>query len=77
MGTRPGSHDRTQKREKYHTVLKASPGAAIFGCDILLDILFIADWKQIEEFMLVRPIAVTNVKTRHVSTLITRLVTKY
>jgi hypothetical protein len=31
----------------YHTVLKASPGAAIFGRDMLFDILFIADWKKI------------------------------
>jgi hypothetical protein len=30
-------------------VLKASPGAAIFGRDILFDILFIADWQKIEE----------------------------
>ncbi len=28
----------------YHTVLKASLGAAIFGRDMLLDIPFIADW---------------------------------
>jgi hypothetical protein len=27
----------------YHTVLKASPGAAIFGCDMLFDIPFVAD----------------------------------
>ncbi len=33
----------------YHTVLKASPGAVIFGCDMLFDIPFIADWKQIGE----------------------------
>ncbi len=33
----------------YHTVLKASPGAAIFGRDMLLDIPFIADWKKIGE----------------------------
>ncbi len=33
----------------YHTVLKASPGAAIFGCDMLFDIPFIADWKQVGE----------------------------
>ena len=31
----------------YHTVLKASPGAAIFGHDMLFDVPFIADWKQI------------------------------
>jgi len=34
----------------YRTVLKASPGAAIFGRDMLFDILFIADWKQIGEY---------------------------
>jgi hypothetical protein len=33
----------------YHTVLKASPGAAIFGREILFDILFIADWQKIGE----------------------------
>jgi hypothetical protein len=33
----------------YHTVLKASPGAAIFGRNMLFDIPFIADWKQIGE----------------------------
>ncbi len=33
----------------YHTVLKASPGAAIFGQDMLFNILFIADWQKIEE----------------------------
>ena len=37
-------------RSSYHTVLKASPGAAIFGRDMLFDIPFIADWKQIGEF---------------------------
>ena len=34
----------------YHIVLNASPGAAIFGCDMLFDIPFLADWKQIGEF---------------------------
>jgi hypothetical protein len=33
----------------YHTVLKASPGAVIFGRDMLFDIPLIADWKQIGE----------------------------
>jgi hypothetical protein len=28
----------------YHTVLKASPGAAIFGRDMLFGIPFMADW---------------------------------
>ncbi len=31
----------------YHTVLKASPGAEIFGRDVLFGIPFIADWKKI------------------------------
>ena len=31
-------------RSIYHTVLKASPDAAIFGRDMLFDIPFIADW---------------------------------
>jgi hypothetical protein len=33
----------------YHAVLKASPGAAIFGQDVLFDIPFIADWQKIGE----------------------------
>ncbi len=36
-------------RSTYHTVLKASPGAAIFGQDMLFNILFIADWQKIGE----------------------------
>jgi hypothetical protein len=32
-----------------HTVLKASPGAAIFGQNMLFGILFIPDWKKIGE----------------------------
>jgi hypothetical protein len=36
-------------RSTHHTVLKASPGAAIFGRDMLVDIPFIADWKKIGE----------------------------
>jgi hypothetical protein len=33
----------------YHTALKASPGAAIFGQIMLFDIQFIADWHKIGE----------------------------
>ncbi len=33
----------------YHTALKASPGAAIFGQDMLFDIPFVADWGKIGE----------------------------
>ncbi len=33
----------------YLTVLKASPGATIFGRDMQIDISFIADWQKIGE----------------------------
>jgi hypothetical protein len=36
-------------RPTYHTVLKASPGAEIFGQDMFFDIPFIADWQKIGE----------------------------
>ena len=34
-------------RSTYQTVLKASPGAAIFGWEMLFDIPFLADWNKI------------------------------
>ena len=34
-------------RSTYHTVLKCSPGQAIFGRDMLFDIPYIADWTEI------------------------------
>ncbi len=34
----------------YHTVLKASQGAVIFGWDILFNIPFLADWNKIGEY---------------------------
>ena len=34
----------------YHTVLKASPGAAVIGQDMLFDIPFIADWRKIGDY---------------------------
>jgi hypothetical protein len=37
-------------RSTYHTVLMASPGAAIFGWDKLFDIPFFADWNKIEDY---------------------------
>ncbi len=37
-------------RSTYHTVLKASPGATIFGRYMLFDIPFVVDWKQIGEY---------------------------
>jgi hypothetical protein len=33
----------------YHTLLKASPGVAIFGQDMLFNIPFVADWHNIRE----------------------------
>jgi hypothetical protein len=36
-------------RSTYHTVLKASPGAAISRQNMLFDILFMADWRKIGE----------------------------
>eukprot|EP00804_Cyclotella_cryptica_P012867 CCRYP_010588-RB/>CCRYP_010588-RB protein AED:0.18 eAED:0.18 QI:37/-1/0/1/-1/0/1/0/117 len=37
-------------RSTYHPVLKASPGAATFGWDMLFDIPFLADWYKIGEY---------------------------
>ena len=37
-------------RSTYHTVLKASPGAAIFGRDMLFDIPYVADWSKIGDY---------------------------
>ena len=34
-------------RSTYHTVLKTTPGAAIFGRDMLFDIPYLADWTEI------------------------------
>jgi hypothetical protein len=34
----------------YHTVLKASPGAAMFGCNMPVSIPFIADWNKIGDY---------------------------
>ena len=37
-------------RSTYHTVLKASPGAAIFGRDMLFDMPFVADCYNIGKY---------------------------
>ena len=37
-------------RSTYHTVLKASPGAAIFGRDMLFDVTFLADWNKVGDY---------------------------
>jgi hypothetical protein len=45
----------------YHTVLKASPGAAIFGRNMHFDIPFIANWNKIGDYGQPR----TNLSTAH------------
>ncbi len=57
--------------------IKSLPGAAIFGHDMLFDILFIADWKHIRGTGNAGQISVTNKNIRHVSTTITKLMKKY
>ncbi len=34
-------------RSTFHTVLRSSPGAAVFGRDMLFDIPYLADWRAI------------------------------
>jgi hypothetical protein len=45
----------------YHMVLKASPGAAIFGQNMLFDIPFVDDWRKIGE----RRQSLTNCGNKH------------
>ncbi len=56
----------------YHTVLKASPGAAIFGHGMLLDIPFIADWNKIGTGN-IKPILTRHAKIASELTMITKL----
>ena len=63
-------------RSTYHTVLKASPGAAIFGQDMLFDIPFLAAWNKIGDYSNARQISILNVKTEHTRIGITRSVIK-
>ena len=37
-------------RTTHHTILKTSPGSAIFGRELLFDIPFIADWNKIGDY---------------------------
>ncbi len=65
-------------RSTYHTVLKASPGAAIFGWDMLFNIPFVADWRKIGEKKAItdRFVAI-NARTLNKLTTITRSEIKY
>ncbi len=49
----------------YHTVLKASPGAAIFGRNMFFDIPYITDWNKLETTGNAKLILILNVKTTH------------
>ena len=63
-------------RSTYHTVLKASPGASIYGQDMLFNIPFVADWKQIGEYRQHQTDR-SNKCENNVSTTITKSVIKY
>jgi hypothetical protein len=58
-------------------VLKASPGAAVFGQDMPFDISFIADWQKIGEHRQQLKDLNKPVKTKAESIMIIRLVKKY
>jgi hypothetical protein len=64
-------------RSTYHTVLKASPGAAIFGRDMLFDIPFIADWQKVGEYRQRLTDLSNPVKMKAELTMIMKLVRKY
>jgi hypothetical protein len=64
-------------RSTYHTVLKASPGAAIFGQDMLFDIPFVADWHKIGDYRQCQTDCSNKRENKNVLTMITKLVTKY
>ncbi len=52
-------------RSTYHTILKASPGAAIFGRDMLFDIPYIVTGAKLETTCNTKLILTLNVKTIH------------
>ena len=64
-------------RFTYHTILKTSPGAAIFGRDMLFDIPFIADWNKIGDYRQHQTDLNTAHKNKNVSIMITKLVTRF
>jgi hypothetical protein len=61
----------------YHTVLKASLGAAIFRQDMLFGVPFAADWKQIGDYRQSQTDCSNERENKNVSTTITKSVTKY
>jgi hypothetical protein len=61
----------------YHMVLKASSGATIFGRDMMFDIPFIADWKQIGDYRQCQTDQIQSMKIQNALIMITQLVVKY
>ena len=61
----------------YLMLLKASPGTAIFGMDMLLDILFIDNWNKIGNYKQLQTDRDTRHEKRHVLTGITKMVIQY
>jgi hypothetical protein len=61
----------------YHTVLKASPGTAIFGWDMLFDIPFIADWNKFGDYRQCQTDLSTEHENKNASTMITKLVIEF
>ncbi len=60
-------------RSTYHIVLTASPGAAIFGQDMLFDIPFIADWNKIGDYRQCQTDLAQNARIKDALTMINKL----
>ena len=60
-----------------HTVLKVSPGAAIFEWDMLFDIPFIADWNKIGDYRQHQTDLNMAHENKNESIMITKLVRKF
>ena len=61
----------------YHTVLIASPGAAIFGWNMLFDIPYIADWNRIGDYRQHQTDLTNKRENKNAWILITKLVIRY
>jgi hypothetical protein len=61
----------------YHTVLKASPGPAIFGRTMLFDIPYIVNWKKQEIIGNARLIYTQHARIAHELIMITRLALRF
>ena len=64
-------------RSTYHMVLKASPGAAIFGWDMLFDIPYITDWNKLKTIGNAKLIKIQPKRMNFGLITITQLVAKY